>query len=95
MAVMRLGPKPAFINCVLYSCAKALASAPKMSRAGATRVARDALSAMVGSAVVGLDPEPGAAVRERVVAVLRAALVPTHVEPQRFDARMHRAEQTA
>ena len=52
------------------------ASAPGMSRAAATRIARDALSAMVGSAVVGLDPEPEAAVRERVVAVLRAALVP-------------------
>ena len=34
------------------------ASAPGMSRAAATRIARDALSAMVGSAVVGLDPEP-------------------------------------
>jgi AcrR family transcriptional regulator len=71
------------------------ASAPAMSRAEATRVARDALSAMVGSAVLGLDPEPEAAVRERVVAVLRAALVPTHVEAQRFDATMGRAEQTA
>ena len=70
-------------------------SASAMSRAAATRVARDALSAMVGSAVVGLDPEPEAAVRERVVAVLRVALVPTHVEPERFDATMHRAEQTA
>ena len=71
------------------------ASAPELSRAAATRVARDALSAMVGSAVVGLDPEPEAAVRERVVTVLRAALVPAHFEPQRFDATMHRAEQTA
>ena len=43
------------------------ASAPDTSRASATRVARDALSAMVGSAVVGLDPEPDAAVRARVV----------------------------
>jgi AcrR family transcriptional regulator len=71
------------------------ASAPEMSRAAATRVARDALAAMVGSAVVGLDPEPETAVRARVVAVLRAALVPTYVEPQRFDAAMPRAEQTA
>lgn len=70
------------------------ASAPAMSRPDATRVARDALSAMVGSAVLGLDPEPGSAVRERVVAVLRGALVPTHVEPQRFDTTMGRAEQT-
>jgi hypothetical protein len=71
------------------------ASAPDLSRADATRVARDALSAMVGSAVLGLDPEPDAAVRGRVIAILRAALVPIHVEPQRFDATMHRAEQTA
>jgi len=71
------------------------ASAPAMSRAAATRVARDALSAMVGSAVVGLDPEPEAAIRGRVVAVLWAALVPTHVEPGRFDATIYRAEQKA
>ena len=71
------------------------ASAPDTSRASATRVARDALSAMVGSAVVGLDPEPDAAVRARVVTVLRAALVPSHVEPERFDAAMRGAEQTA
>ena len=71
------------------------ASAPGLSRADATRVARDALSAMVGSAMLGLDPEPEAAVRGRVTAILRAALVPIHVEPQRFDATMHRPEQTA
>ena len=71
------------------------ASAPEMSRDAATRFARDALSAMVGSAIVSLDPEPEAAVRERVMTVLRAALVPKHVEPQRFDATMRRAEQTA
>ena len=71
------------------------ASAPGMSRAAATRIARDALSAMVGSAILGLDPEPDAAVRERVVGVLRVALVPTHVDPQRFDTTMRRAEQMA
>ena len=70
-------------------------SAQGMSRAEATRVARDALSAMVGSAVLGLDPEPEAAIRERVVAVLRADLVPTHVEARRFDAAMEPAEQIA
>ena len=68
------------------------ASAAGMSRQEATRVARDALSAMVGSAVVALDPEPDAAVRERVVAVLRAALVPRHVALDAFDARMRPAE---
>ena len=71
------------------------ASAPGMSREAATRVARDALSAMIGSAVLGLDPEPKPAVRERVVAVLRAALVPVHVEAPRFDATMHQPEQKA
>ena len=70
-------------------------SAPGMSRPDATRIARDNLSAMVGSAFLGLDPEPDAAIRERVVAVLRAALVPEHVEGSRFDAAMRRAEQTA
>jgi len=70
------------------------ASAPSLSRTDATRVARDALSAMVGSAVVGLDPEPEAAVRERVVAVVRTALVPTHVQASRFDAALRRTEQT-
>jgi hypothetical protein len=71
------------------------ASAPDMSREVATRIARDALSAMVGSAVLGLDPEPEVALRERVVMVLRTALVPRYAEPQRFDATMHPAEQTA
>ena len=71
------------------------ASAPRMSRDAATRVARDALSAMIGSAVLGLDPEPTSAVRERVVAVLRAALVPEHVEAQRFEATLRQPEQKA
>jgi AcrR family transcriptional regulator len=71
------------------------ASAPGMSREAATRTARDALSAMVGSAILGLDPEPDAAVRDRVIAVLRTALVPTYVDGQRFDVAMGRTEQTA
>jgi hypothetical protein len=71
------------------------AAAPGMSRETATRVARDSLSAMIGSAVLGLDPEPEAAVRERVVAVLRAALVPQHVEAPRFEAAIRRSEQKA
>jgi AcrR family transcriptional regulator len=70
------------------------AAAPAMSRETATEVARGALSAMVGSAVMGLDPEPQAAVRARVVAVLRGALVPTHVAAQRFDDAMQPTEQT-
>ena len=71
------------------------ASAPDMSRAEATGLARDVLSAMVGSAVLGLDAEPAAAVRARAVAVLRAALVPAQVEQPRFDAAMDCAEQRA
>ncbi len=70
------------------------ASAPTMTRTAATSVARDALSAMVGSAVLGLDPEPESAVRERVASVLRVALVPTHVDARRFDEAISRSEQT-
>ena len=70
-----------------------VAAAPSMTRPDAERLARDVLSAMVGSAVVGLDPEPESAVRARVVAVLRAALVPAHVEPRLFDTAMQPTEQ--
>jgi len=65
-----------------------VAVAPGMSRRDAERIARDALSAMIGSAVMGLDPEPDADVRERVVAALRMALVPAHVDATRYDAAM-------
>ena len=71
------------------------ASAPAVSRDTATRIARDALAAMVGSAVLGLDHEHDPEVRERVVAVLRAALVPGHVEASRFEAAMQQPEQKA
>jgi len=71
------------------------ASAPAMSRDVATRAARDVLAAMVGTAALGLDPEPEAAVRERVVGILRTALVPAHVEPHRFDEVLRGAEQIA
>ena len=63
-----------------------------MIRAEAERAARDALSAMVGSAVIGLDPQPSADVRERVVAALRMALVPAHVEAERYDSAMRSTE---
>lgn len=65
-----------------------IATAPAMPRTDAQRVARDVLSAMIGSAVVGLDPEPDTDVRERVVATLRMALVPVHVERIRFNGAM-------
>ena len=71
------------------------AAAPTLTRDAATQIARDALAALVGSAVVGLDPQPEVAVRERVVAVLRAALVPAHVDAERFEAGMRGPEQTA
>ena len=73
----------------------ASAAAPSLARPEATQIARDALSAMVGSVVVGLDPEPDAAIRKRVIAVLRAGLVPAHVDAQRFDAHLGATEQTA
>ncbi len=65
-----------------------VATAPAMPRADAERVARDVLSGMIGSAVVGLDPQPDADVRARVVATLRMALVPVHVEGVRYDRTM-------
>lgn len=72
-----------------------VAAAPALSRRQAERVARDALSAMVGSAVIGLDPMPMAEVRDRVVAVLRTALVPAHVDAQRYEIAMGPTEQMA
>lgn len=64
------------------------AAAPTMSREEATRVARATLAAMVGSAVIGLDPEPTAAIRDRAIGILRAALVPEHVGAGRFGAAL-------
>jgi AcrR family transcriptional regulator len=72
-----------------------VAAAPGMSRRQAERVARDVLSAMVGSAVMGLDPEPGADVRDRVVGILRTALVPAYLDARRYDAAMGSTEQKA
>ncbi len=62
-----------------------VAVAPRMTRVDAERAARDVLSAMVGSALIGLDPEPMADIRHRVVGVLRVVLVPAHVEAEWFD----------
>jgi AcrR family transcriptional regulator len=72
-----------------------VAAAPALSRRQAERVARDVLSAMVGSAVIGLDPEPEAEVRDRVVAVMRTALVPAHVDAERYEAAMGPPERKA
>ncbi len=62
------------------------AAAPAMPRYAAERAARDVLAALVGSAIVGLDPQPASETRARAIAVLRLALVPAHVEAARFDA---------
>ena len=69
-----------------------VAAAPDLSRSDAERAARDGLSAMIGSAVLGLDPQPSADIRGRVVAVLRMALVPAHVEASRYDSAMRSTE---
>lgn len=64
------------------------AAAPAMARTEATGVARAALAAMVGSAMIGLDPEPAGAIRARTIGILRSALVPEHVPAGRFDAAL-------
>ena len=61
------------------------AAAPTVSRDDATRLARATLAAMVGSTVIGLDPEPGTALRERTVGILRGGLVPDHIAATEFD----------
>jgi hypothetical protein len=50
---------------------------------------------MVGSAIIGLDPEPEAEVRQRVISILRGAVVPAHIDAPRFDQAMESTEQTA
>lgn len=64
------------------------AAAPAMARAEATAVARAVLAGMVGSAVIGLDPEPAGALRDRTIGILRPALVPRHVAAGAFDAAL-------
>jgi AcrR family transcriptional regulator len=71
------------------------AAAPGMARPDAERAARDVLAALVGSAIVNLDLEPATETRARVVAILRSALVPMHVDGGRYDATMGSAEQKA
>jgi AcrR family transcriptional regulator len=80
--------RPAFREGEALFSRLAAAAAPEMPRAEAARVARDVLAAMVGAAVIGLDPEPVSQGRERVVAVLRAGLVPGYLDPERFDTAM-------
>lgn len=62
-------------------------AAPGLGRAGAERLGRDVLAALVGSFVTGLDPDERD-VRARLVGLLRLTLVPGHVDPDTFDATM-------
>ena len=68
-------------------------AAPSLTRPEAERLARDVLAALVGSFVTGLDPDERD-VRERLVGLLRLALVPGAVAPERFDAAMGRSART-
>jgi AcrR family transcriptional regulator len=68
------------------------AAAPAMSRSQALEVARHALAVLIGTATIGLDPQPAEAIRERTVQVLRAALVPDHIDPAWFDEVMESGE---
>jgi len=69
-----------------------VAAAPGLSRPQAERAARDVLSAMVGSAIVGLAPDRDGEIRDRVIAVLRTCIVPAHVDARRFDSVMRSTE---
>jgi AcrR family transcriptional regulator len=64
------------------------AAAPRLSKAEALEMARHVLAVLIGTATIGLDPEPMRAIRARSVAVVRAALVPEHVDADWFDAVM-------
>jgi len=61
------------------------AAASTMPRADALDVARHLLAVLIGTATIGLDPEPESAIRERCVEVLRSALVPRHVDRAWFE----------
>jgi len=62
--------------------------APGLGRTEATALGRDLMATLVGSAVAGLDPEPEAAQRARLTALLRDRLVPGYVGPDAFDRMM-------
>jgi AcrR family transcriptional regulator len=68
------------------------AAAPAMTRSEALEVARHALAVLIGTATIGLDPQPAEAIRERTIQVLRAALVPEHIDPAWFDEVMEGGE---
>ncbi len=62
------------------------AVAPDMERRDAERLARDVLASLAGTAVTALDDDVMEAQLVRMREVLRAGLVPAHVEAERFDA---------
>jgi AcrR family transcriptional regulator len=64
------------------------ASAPDMERAEAEALARDVLASLAGSAMTALDHDLMTAQLERMRQVLRAGLVPGHVDGERFEAAM-------
>lgn len=61
------------------------AVASELERADAEAIARDVLASLVGTAHTGLDPDVSGAQRERMVQVLRSALVPEHLDAARFE----------
>ena len=67
------------------------AVAPDMEREDAERLARDVLASLAGTAMTALDEDVMEAQLERMRAILRAGLVPDHVEPERFEAAMDAA----
>lgn len=69
------------------------AAAPGLERAAAERLGRDVLATLVGSFVTGLDPDERD-VQERLIGLLRRALVPGFVDPGAFDAAMCGPERT-
>ena len=67
-----------------------VASLSAQQEPAAEKLARDVMIALVGTAVAGLDQDPAAAQRARVVAVLKDHLVPGSVAAERFDTVMTR-----
>jgi AcrR family transcriptional regulator len=65
-----------------------VAAAPGMDRPGAERVARDVLASLAGTAMTALDSDVMTVQQERMRSVLRASLVPDHLDGQRFDTIM-------
>ncbi len=64
------------------------AAAPRIERPSAERLARDVLASLAGSSVTALDEDVMTVQQERMVAVLRAGLVPEFVQAVRFDSSL-------